>query len=301
MPVQVQIGFLFFLFAAGLIARRRGWLTPPQAGKMVQLVITVGLPALFLSDVSRIPLHRELAALPTVAVIVMLLTLVTALLLGRAMHLARPSFGAFVICSMSINNAFLFPFIIAGWGKEAFAQLALFDLGNTVIQATVIYGVAAIFGGHATGAGALLKRMLSFPPLWALVVALAINLGGWHLPPLATTVLGWTGRLILQLVVLALGVMFDAKLLGSRNVLGALALRIVFGLAIGFACVEAFGLTGLTRSVLLLGSAAPIGFSAVVIASREHLDRELAASAASLSVLLALVYVPLALWLLHQP
>jgi predicted permease len=36
----------------------------------------------------------------------------------------------------------------------------------------------------------------------------------------------------------------------------------------------------------------------VVIANRENLNRELAASAASISVLLALVYVPLALWLL---
>ena len=132
MPVQLQIGFLIVLFVAGLIARRRGWLTPPQAGKMVQLVITVGLPALFLSDVSRIPLHRDLvgaarggccrdAANPA----------------GRAAGGAldgsgRPSYGAFVICSMSINNAFLFPFVIAGWGQQAFAQLALFDLGNYV-------------------------------------------------------------------------------------------------------------------------------------------------------------------------
>ena len=95
--------------------------------------------------------------------------------------------------------------------------------------------------------------------------------------------------------------LFDAKLLRSGSVLGVLALRVGLGLAIGLACVEVFGLTGLTRAVLLLGSAAPIGFSAVVIASREHLDRELAASAASLSVLLGLFYVPLALWLLHQP
>lgn len=301
MPVQLQIGFLIALFAAGLLARRRGWLTPPQAGKLVQLVITVGLPALFLSDVSRIPLHRELVALPTVAVIVMLATLAAALGVGRALGLPRPSLGAFVICSMSLNDAFLFPFVIAGWGPQAFAQLALFDLGNTVVQATVVYGAAAVFGGHATGALALLKRVASFPPLWALIVALGINLAGLHLPAVLTTVLGFTGRTILLLVVLALGVMFDAKLLRSGGVLGVLALRIGFGLAVGWACVTLLGLSGLTRAVLLLGSAAPVGFSAVVMASREHLDRELAASAASLSVLLGLFYVPLALWLLHQP
>ena len=55
---------------------------------------------------------------------------------------------------------------------------------------------------------------------------------------------------------------------------------------------------GTTRAVVLLGSAAPIGFSAVVVASRESLNRDLAASAASVSVLLGLVYIPLGLWLL---
>ena len=71
-----------------------------------------------------------------------------------------------------------------------------------------------------------------------------------------------------------------------------------FGLLLGLLCVQLFDLTGMTRAVVLLGSAAPIGFSAVVVASRESLNRDLAASAASISVLLGLVYVPLALWLL---
>jgi predicted permease len=115
---------------------------------------------------------------------------------------------------------------------------------------------------------------------------------------MVTTVLGTAGRLILLLVVLALGVLFDARLLRSRLLVAALALRIPLGLVLGLACAELFGLTGLARAVLLLGAAAPIGFSAVVIANRESLDRDLAASAASISVLLALVYVPLALWLL---
>lgn len=267
---------------------------------MLRLVITVGLPALFIADVSRVSLHREFVALPVAAIVVMLVTLVAALLVGRSMHLSRPTHGALVICSMSINIGFLYPFVIAGWGPQAFAQLALFDLGNSLIQATVIYGVAAIYGGHATGPAALLKRVLSFPPLWALLAALAINIAGLHLPQVVTVTLGWVGRLILLLVVLALGVLFDAKLLRSGRVAAVLGLRVAFGFAVALACVQLMGLTGLTRAVVLLAAAAPIGFSAVVIVSSESLDRELAASAASLSVLLALFYVPLGLWLLHQ-
>jgi malate permease and related proteins len=176
--------------------------------------------------------------------------------------------------------------------------MALFDMGNALCAGSLVYAVAAWYGGHGTGVAAVLRRVASFPPLWALIVALLINGAGVVLPDSLVTVLGTLGRLILLLVIVALGVLFDARLLRDARVLVTLLLRIGAGLALGFLCVWMFGLTGLMRSVVLLGSAAPIGFSAVVIANREQLNRELAASAASISVLLALAYVPLALWLL---
>jgi malate permease and related proteins len=298
MSVEVRVALLVALFGAGYLARRRGWLQPPHAGKMLQLVISIGLPALFLAEISRIPLQKELIALPASAVLIILVTLVLSLLLGRMLGLPRADQGALTLCSISINNGFLFPFVIAVWGQAGFAHLALFDLGNAVCAGSLVYAVAAWYGGHRTGVAGVLRRVASFPPLWALVVALIFNGAGVALPEWLVTALGTLGRLILLLVIVALGVLFDARLLRNASVLLALLLRIGAGLALGFACVGLFGLEGLMRSAVLLGSAAPIGFSAVVIANREHLNRELAASAASISVLLALAYVPLALWLL---
>jgi predicted permease len=126
-----------------------------------------------------------------------------------------------------------------------------------------------------------------------------MNLTGWTLPDAVANALALGGRTILLLVVLALGVLFDVTLLRSARLAYTLALRMVLGVLLAAACVGVFRLEGSLQSVVLLGGLAPIGFSAVAIANREKLDRELAASAASMSVLLALAYVPLALWLLH--
>src|SRR6186713_1334232 len=115
MPVPVRIALLIALFIAGLIARRRGWLKPPHAGQMLRLVITVGLPAMFIADVSRTPLRADLIALPVSSLVIMLLTMGGALVIGRALHLSRPEQGAMSLCGMSINNGFLFPFVIAAW------------------------------------------------------------------------------------------------------------------------------------------------------------------------------------------
>ena len=300
MTVEIRVVLLISLFAAGFAARRLGWLKPPHAGRMLRLVITVGLPALFLADVSRIPLRADLVTLPLSCVLIVLVTWGASLLLGRGMQLQRPAQGSMTICSMSVNNGFLFPFVIAVWGQVGFAQLALFDFGNALCQGSLVYAIAATYGGHGTGFGAIARRVLGFPPLWALVAALLLNVSDVALPAWLTTVLGTVGKLILLLVIVALGVLFDARLMRDARVLATLSLRIALGLLLGYGCVLLFDLEGLTRAVVLLGSAAPIGFSAVVIADREHLDRELAASAASISVLLALAYVPLALWLLPR-
>lgn len=299
MSVQLQIGFLIGLFAFGVLARRRGWLGPPHAGKMLQWVMTVGLPALFIANVSRIPLHAELAALPLSAIFQMLVTLGVGWFVGRRLALPRASLGAFIICGMSINASFMFPFLIAGWGREAFAQLALFDLGNSLIQATALYATGAYYGGHAVGTAAILKRVLSFPPLWGLIVALAINVSGYRLPVELADGIGIVGRSILLLAILSVGILFDAKLVRSSTVFVAVLMRVALGFALAWLFVTVFGIGGMTRAVILLSSAAPIGFSVLVIANREHLDRELAASAASLSALFALVYVPLGLWWLN--
>ncbi len=300
MSVELRIALLIGLFVLGLLLRRLGLLQPAHAGRMLRLVITVGLPALFVADVSRIPLDPHLVALPVSALLIMLVTLFASIAVGRAMHLPNAEQGSVTLCSVSLNNGFLFPFVIAAWGPTAFAQLALFDFGHIIGQSTFVYAMAAWYGGHRSGAAAILRRALSFPPLWALLAALAINVSGLALPGWMTTTLGTAGRLILLLVIVALGVLFDARLLRDARVLVTLALRLALGLVLGLLLAWIFGLEGQARAVLLLGAAAPIGFSAVVFADREHLHRELAASAASVSVLLGLAYVPLGLWLLSR-
>lgn len=300
MTVEVRVALLILLFAAGLIARRVGWLKQPHAGFMLRLVITVGLPALFIADVSRIHLRADLIALPASSLIIMVATWGLSLLVGRALGASRIDQGTITIAGMSINNGFLFPFVVAVWGAVGFGQMALFDLGHVLGQSFLVYAIAATYGGHGAGFSAILRRVLVFPPLWALIVALLINMSGAELPDWLATPLRTAGQLILLLVIVALGVLFDVQLLRDRRVPAVILLRMLVGLGLGWLCTLAFGLTGLTRSVVLLGAAAPIGFNAVVLSHVEKLNRDLAASAASISVVIGLVYVPLALWLLPR-
>ena len=73
-----------------------------------------------------------------------------------------------------------------------------------------------------------------------------------------------------------------------------MALRCGAGAAAGRADRVALGLDfdRAIAAVAIVGSAAPVGFSAVVMAEREGLDVGLAVAAASLSALLAMAAIP---------
>jgi predicted permease len=133
------------------------------------------------------------------------------------------------------------------------------------------------------------------PPLWVLFIALGLNLGGAPIPrDLLHSVL-LVGQLLMLLVPLAMGLLVSARGMRRPEVITAVALRSAFGLLVGLVLVTLFGLSGTAAAIALIGAAAPIGFTAVVLSAREGLDLDLAASAAAISVFLGSLWIPLAM------
>ncbi len=200
-----------------------------------------------------------------------------------------------VLCAMSINNSMLYPFAALTLGATAFSQLVMFDMGHAVLVWTVTTVVACKYGGHADDIPVLLKRTLAAPPLWVLFIALLLNVGGAPVPRNWLHIILLIGQTMILLVPLAMGLLVSARALKRPEVLTSVVLRSVFGGIVGFTLAHVFGLTGTAAAIALVGGAAPIGFTAVVLSAREGLDLDLAASAAAISVFLGTVWIPLAM------
>jgi len=259
------------------------------------VVVNAGLPALMLGTISREPLHAEFALLPLFAVAMMSAGLFVSWQVGRLLRLPRASHGAFTITAASMNTSFEYPFILAAWGASAFTQLAIFDVGNSLMHMTALYTTAAAMGGHRTDLKAALLRAARFPPLWGVLAALLVNRLQLPLPAVLLDGLQHVGQMLTLAVVFALGILLRPQHLLSKPVLASVGLRLVIGIVGGFAAVTLLGVEGLQRHVMLIGAAAPVAFISVVIAQREHLDVDLATAAASLSALVGVVLLPLAL------
>ena len=91
-----------------------------------------------------------------------------------------------------------------------------------------------------------------------------------------------------------MGLLVSARGLRRPEVWSAVVLRSGLGLVCGLALGWLLGLEDGMARVVALGSAAPIGFTAVVLSAREGLDIELTASAAAISVFAGALWIPLA-------
>jgi len=297
---MAKLAVIALLFLTGILLRRIGWLDARHGVRMLRIVANIGLPALIIGAIGSVPRQPGLLALPASAVGVMLIVGVLAAVTARLLGLARRSAGALVVSAMAMNLAFVFPFVFIAWGPEALARTVVFDAGNAVTQWTLVYLLAARYGGHATGVREILGRVVRAPPFVAIAVALLVNVLA---PPGAASALDSlriAGQLITLLVVPAMGLLFEPRRIAAPEVLSAVALRCGAGAAVGALIAFALDFDRAIAAITVVGSAAPVAFSSVVIAEREGLDVGLAIAAASLSALLAMAGIPFLLATLPQ-
>ena len=297
---MAKLAVIALLFLTGILLRRIGWLDARHGVRMLRIVANIGLPALIIGAIGSVPRQPGLLALPASAVGVMLIVGVLAAVTARLLGLARRSAGALVVSAMAMNLAFVFPFVFIAWGPEALARTVVFDAGNAVTQWTLVYLLAARYGGHATGVREILGRVVRAPPFVAIAVALLVNVLA---PPGAASALDSlriAGQLVTLLVVPAMGLLFEPRRIAAPEVLSAVALRCGAGAAVGALIAFALDFDRAIAAITVVGSAAPVAFSSVVIAEREGLDVGLAIAAASLSALLAMAGIPFLLATLPQ-
>ncbi len=293
MPLSLQA--FIAIFAIGAFFRSRGVLTEAHAKRLATFVFSVSLPATILVSLDRVSLAPTAWKLPLAACLITFPMVVCSWCLVHLLRLPRETKGGFLLATGSINSVyFAFPVILATFGDEGLTQAVLFDLGQTTLTLTVLYGLAVWHGTHAVTAKSAALRFLSSPPLWALACILTLNLSGYHLPPLLLGLLQPLHLTTTPLASLVLGltISFSAVRRSVRLATLGVVTRMGGGLLLGWATVGWLGLTGIERAVVILVATMPSAVSAVIFAAETGLDEELVASIVALSICLGIVMIP---------
>ncbi len=282
---------LFIL--TGWAAKRLGILGKKQGEALVWLVFNVTLPATIFLALLQVELSKRLVFLPLSAVCIILANYPIARTVAKKLDLTKETTGTFVIATMIINMGFFaYPLIKLYYGSEGLARAAFFDLGHVLIVFTFVYFIAARFGREDYNTKEAVRRFFSFPPIWALAIAIPVNAYGIGVSGIIITALRTLDWFTIPLVMLTLGIFLEFQLQRKVPLVTVVGLRMGLGLILGGLFSTIFGLEGLDKQVVIISSMMPIGVNSMVFSARENLDVEFAARAVSLSIVVGLIIVP---------
>lgn len=267
---------------------------------LTDLVFYILLPALVVDVLWTAPLDADTFSIQLTAVsrlcMAAILMWLCLQLLQQLVAISRAQQGALMLAATFPNATYLgLPVTSEVLGNWAHAMVLKFDLFACT---PILLSFGMLMAQHYSNTGAKtnpLRELMRVPPLWALVVACALNLTQTPQPEMLAHALHTLAGGVIPLMLIALGmsIRWDTFTLALLpKLLPVCAIGLLIAPLTAMTVAQGLGLSGHTLTAVTLLSAMPTMVFGVIICERYHLDGALYAAAVFSTTLLSIVTLP---------
>ncbi len=303
---------MILFIALGFGAARRGWIGAAAVKDLSNLVFMVLTPALLFRTMSTV----QVQALNFQPVAVYFLA-ASVLFAATLMRYGFTPLGAARGLANTFSNTIMIgvPLVALAFGQEGLVTLFTLISVHALILltgATVVFELAAArestrAGGHAprsvlrTVAQAVRNGIVHPVPL-PIIAGLLFAQTGLAVPGVIDKPLQLLGQALGPLALLLVGVTLAFSTVGAyfRAALRIALVKNVLHPLLLAACGWALGLSGLSMAVMLVAAALPVGANVFLFTQRYGVAQDEVTASIAVSTALALVTVPVALWLVAR-
>lgn len=286
---------LLMLALGKLCARTR--LFPDNAAEVLnQFALYICLSAAVLRYGSKLEIGPEIISIAIVPWILGAVGVGLVLALRRIFGWSREIAAVLMLSVPLGNTSYLgYPLVQAMLGEAALPYAVIYDqFGSFLILSTFGLIVLARSSGEATpSVGQLARRIFSFPPFIALLLALTVFPA--QPPDAIDGVLQRLSDALLPIVALAVGLQIKLRL--PRHALAPLgagiALKLLLMPALALVWVKVVGMPPLMADAVVLETAMPTMITAAALAISHRLAPTFAAAMVGYSLVLSLISLPL--------
>jgi predicted permease len=290
-----NIILLLLCLAIGIALRGVGRVPDNAHTTLNTYIIYVAFPALILVQVHG--LHIEPRVLFSVSMPWLLFIIGTGLFWIMAQYLRLPptTTGALMLTGGLGNTSFIgLPMIEALYGKSGIATGILIDtLGTYLVLSTLGVTIACIYSRGTTTARSVVKRVVTFPPLIAVMAAMALM--DLSYPTWLGDVLSRLGGTLAPLALVSVGLQLRPDALQGNRTPLAIGLSYKLIAAPALLGVLYFGLLGLSDGnmrVTVLESAMGPQIGGAIVASQYGLNPALVTLMVGAGTVLAFMTAP---------
>jgi hypothetical protein len=293
---MTNIAMLVVCLLVGMILRRTRRVPDNAHVSINAFIIHVALPALILGQIHELRLIPELLFPVSMPWMLFALTVPVFMLLGRVFQFPAGVTGALIITAGLANTSFVgLPMIETFYGVNALSTGILIDqLGTYLVLSTLGITVACIYSSGTASWREIAQRIVTFPPLIALVLALALSPVAY--PAWLAGVLHRLGDTLAPLALVSVGLQLRLdQLSGNRVPLGlGLGFKLVLGpLLIALVYFGALSWEGETSRVTIFEAAMGPQIGGAIVAMQYGLSPSLITLMVGVGIVLSFLTLPL--------
>jgi predicted permease len=293
---MTNLAMLLVCLLAGMLLRATRRVPDNAHAAINGFIIHVALPALILAQIHGLRLTKDL--LLPVSMPWMLFALSAAMFVGlsRVMKFSPATTGALIITAGLANTSFVgLPMIETFYGvKDLSIGILIDQLGTYLVLSTAGIAIACVFSSGATSRRDIMLRIVTFPPLIALLLAFA--LAPVEYPAWLAGLLHRLGDTLAPLALVSVGLQLRLdELRGNRMPLGlGLGFKLVLGpLLVALFYFGVLSWSNETTRVTVFESAMGPQIGGAIVAMQYGLSPSLITLMVGIGITLSFVTLPL--------
>lgn len=291
-----NVVLLFLCLAAGVALRASGRV-PDNAHLAINgFIINISLPALTLQQIHGVQLHGELLYPVLMPWLMFVGVGVTIWFIGRRLGLAAATIGALILTAGLANTSFVgVPMIESFYGAHYMALGLLIDqLGTYLVLSTLGIAVACVCSRGSASISEVARRVVTFPPLIALVAALLLTPVTY--PPIVSEILARLGTTLAPLALVSVGLQLRLGVLRGRlgTVTCGLGIKLLLApLLLALIYLKLLGTSGTIAHVTLFEAAMGPQIGGAIVATQYGLDPPLVTLMVGIGSVAAFLTLPI--------
>ncbi len=282
----------------GYILKRLDVLKKDDSSTLNSIVINIALPCLVFINISNAELTGELVSMPFIAFGFSLLLMLFGYIYSKSRGYSKVKTWTIMLAVSFMNTAFIgYPVILGIYGNSGFSIAIFYDLALSVFLVVMGVVLSGVFGGNRRE---VVKKAVTFMPLWALIFGILFNVFDINLGYVATNVLSYLSGATIPLIMISLGLTIELNSL-NRYIADSsfvLIMRLLISPILMFLILTFLHFSDLAVHVGLLQAGMPVAMNAVVLSFTYKLDSEFMSSIAFVSTILSVITLPVMTYLL---
>lgn len=286
---------IIILIIIGYLAKYIGLLKTDDTIVLNKIVLNIALPALIFSALYSANLSN-ITSLIGITLICLLTGSIGGLVgytFSRFRKHSKKTLWGITSASALFNSGFMgYPIILGVFGAVGLVRAIFFDTGSTILF--IFFGIlfALLFGGNYS---AVAKRVLTFPPIYAIILGIVLNILHLNIGSLTPQILTYLSGAAIPLIMISLGLSLEASSLKNyfKEAAVVSSIKLILAPLIALMIIIILGVSGLNSKVIITEAAMPSEMLSLVLAITYELDIKAVSACIFLSTVLSMITLPI--------